>query len=102
MHHLLDSIWKGHCWFERRHGGAAEEDTGGVQGDYSGRIHIVSEAEPPEVSIKDNYVATWQDMQCQLAMETLPEGSILFHVDFAENYLFQVQNEIQSMHWQSS
>jgi hypothetical protein len=52
--------------------------------------------------IKHNYVATWQDMQCRLAMETLPEGSILSHVDFAENYSFQVQNEIQSMHWQSS
>jgi hypothetical protein len=52
--------------------------------------------------IKHNYVATWQDMQCRLAMETLPEGSILSHIDFAENYFFQVQNEIQSMHWQSN
>jgi hypothetical protein len=50
--------------------------------------------------IKHNYVATWQDTQCQLAMETLLEGSILSHIDFAENYSFQVQDEIQSMHWQ--
>jgi hypothetical protein len=39
--------------------------------------------------IKHNYVATWQDTQCSLTMETLPDGAILSHIDFAENYSFQ-------------
>jgi hypothetical protein len=52
--------------------------------------------------IKHNYVAALQDMQYRLAMDTLPEGSILSHIDFAKNYSFQVQNKIQSMHWQNS
>jgi hypothetical protein len=52
--------------------------------------------------VKHNYVATWQDILCRLAMETLPKDAILSHLGFAENYSFQVQNETQSMHWQSS
>jgi hypothetical protein len=35
--------------------------------------------------IKHNYVATWQDMQCFLAMEMLLDGALLSHIDFAEN-----------------
>jgi hypothetical protein len=34
-------------------------------------------------------------------METLPEDTILSHVDFVENYGFQVQNEIQSSYYHS-
>lgn len=48
-----------------------------------------------------NFVARWQDHQCHLAMENLPHDAILSHIDFAENYSFQMQNEIQSMHWTS-
>jgi hypothetical protein len=32
-------------------------------------------------------------------MSDLPADMILSHIDFAENYSFQIQNEIQSMHW---
>jgi hypothetical protein len=32
-------------------------------------------------------------------MVDLPEDAILSHIDFAENYSFEIQNEIQSMHW---
>jgi hypothetical protein len=32
-------------------------------------------------------------------MSDLPTDMILSHIDFAENYSFQIQNEIQSMHW---
>jgi hypothetical protein len=32
-------------------------------------------------------------------MTDLPEDAILSHIDFAENYSFKIQNEIQSMHW---
>ena len=35
-------------------------------------------------------------------MKELPADAILSHVDFAENYSFEIQNEIQSMHWHSS
>ena len=32
-------------------------------------------------------------------MNDLPKDAILSHIDFVENYTFQIQNEIQSMHW---
>jgi hypothetical protein len=51
--------------------------------------------------VAHNFVARWQDHQCHLAMENLPDDAILFHIDFAENYSFQMQNEIQSMYWTS-
>lgn len=51
--------------------------------------------------VAHNFVARWQDKQAHLAMSTLPEDTILSHIDFAENYSFQQQNEIQSMHWTS-
>lgn len=51
--------------------------------------------------IKHNYVACWQDSQCHLAMETIPEGVLISHVDFSENYTFAVQDEIQSMYYHS-
>jgi hypothetical protein len=38
--------------------------------------------------IKRNFIASWQDSQCRLAMETLAKGIVLSHVDFAENYGF--------------
>jgi hypothetical protein len=46
-----------------------------------------------------NFVARWQDSQYHITMADLPEDAILSHIDFAENYSFEIQNEIQSMHW---
>ena len=51
--------------------------------------------------VAHNFIARWQDHQCHLAMENLPGDAILSHIDFVENYSFQIQNEIQSMHWTS-
>jgi hypothetical protein len=34
-------------------------------------------------------------------MDNFPLDSILSQIDFAENYSFEMQNEIQSMHWHS-
>jgi hypothetical protein len=51
--------------------------------------------------IKHNYVARWQDSQCRLAMSGLREGVLLSHIDFAENYTFQVRNEVQSEYYRS-
>jgi hypothetical protein len=40
--------------------------------------------------IKHNFVARWQDEQAALAMSGLDLGTILSHIDYAENYTFQV------------
>jgi hypothetical protein len=45
-----------------------------------------------------NFVACWQDNQCQNAMSDLLVDMILSHIVFAENCSFQIQNEIQLMH----
>lgn len=34
-------------------------------------------------------------------MDNFPLDTILSQIDFAENYSFEMQNEIQSMHWHS-
>ena len=51
--------------------------------------------------IHHNFMATWQDTQAKLAMKSLAEEVILFHIDFAENYDFKVHNEIQSEYYES-
>ena len=52
--------------------------------------------------IKHNFEARWQSEQSKLLRQCLQRGTILSHIDFAENYTFQVQNEIQSMYFQST
>jgi hypothetical protein len=42
--------------------------------------------------IKHNFVMRWQDTQCRLAMVNLPCDCILSHIDFVENYSFQIHN----------
>ena len=49
--------------------------------------------------ILHNFTARWQDAQARLAMSTMPRNVLLSHLDFAENYSFEVQNEIQSMYY---
>jgi hypothetical protein len=34
-------------------------------------------------------------------MKSFSQDSVMFVVDFAENYSFEVQNEVQSMYWHS-
>jgi hypothetical protein len=51
--------------------------------------------------IRHNFVASWQDKQARLVLESLLAGTIISHVDFAENYSFQVQNKIQSAYYHS-
>lgn len=38
-------------------------------------------------------------MICSELQENVPAGVIVSHIDFAENYTFQIQNEIQSMYF---
>ena len=40
--------------------------------------------------ITHNFKARWQDEQCQLMMENMPEGVVVSHIDFAENYSFAI------------
>jgi hypothetical protein len=49
--------------------------------------------------IRHNYIARWQDAQAGLAMSSLQEGDLLSHLDFAKNYTFQVQDEVQSEYY---
>jgi len=53
----------------------------------------------PKVSgfVKHNFIANWQDQQCKDMMANVPEGMLISHIDFAENYSFQIQNEVQPL-----
>ena len=48
-----------------------------------------------------NYIAKWQDTQARLALSSLREGDLLSYLDFAKNYTFQVQDEVQSEYYRS-
>jgi hypothetical protein len=46
-----------------------------------------------------NFEAKWQDAQFKSCMENLAPHEVVSVVDFAENYSFKDQNEVQSQHW---
>jgi hypothetical protein len=46
-----------------------------------------------------NFEAKWQDAQFKSYLENLTKEKIVIVIDFAENYYFKKQNEIQSQHW---
>jgi hypothetical protein len=52
--------------------------------------------------VRHNFIARWQDDHCRRSMECMGEDVILSHIDFAENYTFEIQNQIQSMYWCST
>lgn len=52
--------------------------------------------------IKHNWVYRWQSEQFKECLRIFPDDVVVSVVDFAENYTFKEQNEIQSMHWFSS
>ena len=43
--------------------------------------------------------ARWKDLQFKQSREVFPPGTILSVVDFAENYTFAAQKEIQSEYY---
>lgn len=51
--------------------------------------------------IKHNFTYKWQANQYTECLKVFPSDTIVCVVDFAENYSFKEQNEIQSMHWHS-
>jgi hypothetical protein len=50
---------------------------------------------------KHSHRARWQDLQFKQSREAFPLGTILFVVDFAENYTFVAQKEIHSEYYHS-
>jgi len=52
--------------------------------------------------IRHNFEARWQSDQAKLLRVCLQRHTVLSHIDFVENYTFQVQNEIQSMYFNST
>ena len=50
-------------------------------------------------STEHSYTTTVQSSYLKSLKETLPENEIIVLEDFAENYTFLVQDEIQGMHW---
>lgn len=51
--------------------------------------------------IRHNFIARWQSNEAKILKASLQAGAILTHIDFAENYTFEAQNEIQSMYYHS-
>jgi hypothetical protein len=51
--------------------------------------------------VKHNFVAKWQDKHLKTCVKSLSKDSIVFIVNFAKSYNFQVQNEVQNMHYHS-
>jgi len=45
-----------------------------------------------------NFEAKWQDLQFKSCIENLLPNAIVLVIDFAENYSFKWQNEVQSQH----
>jgi hypothetical protein len=52
--------------------------------------------------VTHNFKVRWQDEQCQLMMKNIPEGVLDSHIDYAENYKFAIQNEVQKMYYFST
>ena len=52
-----------------------------------------------EFFVKHNFVATWQDSQFKQCLSTFDNDTIVSVIDFAKDYSFEIQNEVQSMHW---
>ncbi len=44
-------------------------------------------------------MARWEEKQFKNRITSFPANIVVSIVDFVENYSFQVQNEVQSMHW---
>ncbi len=51
--------------------------------------------------IVHNYVSQWQEKEFKNYLQYIPKDVVLSCIDFSDNYVFIVQNEIQYMHWLS-
>lgn len=46
-----------------------------------------------------NFVASWQDKMFKPCLQNFTNDTIVLVIDFAINFSFEIQNEVQSMHW---
>jgi hypothetical protein len=51
-----------------------------------------------QLFVRHNFVARWQDKHYNTCVKSFSINYIVSIVDFVENYNFEVQNEVQSMH----
>ena len=49
--------------------------------------------------MRHQHTARWQDSKFKRSLLKLQPGEVFSLIDFAENYSFKGQDEIQSMHW---
>jgi hypothetical protein len=49
--------------------------------------------------MRHNFVSWWQDQQFKQRLKYFPSDTMVSVIDFVENYNFEVQNKVQSMHW---
>ena len=52
-----------------------------------------------EKILTHNFEAKWQDHQFKACIDNLLPDAIVSVIDFAKNYSFKWQNEVQSQHW---
>jgi hypothetical protein len=51
--------------------------------------------------VRHNFVAKWEDEQFRTCLASFSDDTMVSVIDYVENYSFEVQNEVQSMHWHS-
>ncbi len=51
--------------------------------------------------VKHNFVVCWHDKEFKTCIKSFSIITVISIVDFVKNYSFEVQNEVQSMHWHS-
>jgi len=49
--------------------------------------------------VKHNFVSRWKNKQFKAYFFSFPKNTVVFIMDFAENYSLEVQNEVQFTHW---
>jgi hypothetical protein len=52
--------------------------------------------------VRHNFVARWENKHFKNCIKFFPTNTMVSIVDFTENYSFEVQNEVQSMHWHTN
>jgi hypothetical protein len=63
---------------------------------------LVSYLKPKlEAFVQHNFVAKWEDDQFRACLASFPDDTMVSVIDYAGNYSFKVQNEVQSMHCHS-
>jgi len=52
--------------------------------------------------VRHNFVMRWENEHFKNCIKFFPTNIMVSIVDFIENYSFEVQNEVQSMHWHTN